>query len=113
MWLAFSRRGSLSMRWFGVIIGLCAAALAGCASVYNEPVNRPLAASASGQPDLGIEGSPSADDIMIALSFSGGGTRAAAFSHGVLTEIDRTPVRGAGASSLLDRVDFVSGVSGG
>src|SRR5262249_33671785 len=41
----------------------------------------------------------------------GGGTRAAAFSHGVLTEMDGARVRGGG--SLLDRVDFVSGVSGG
>jgi hypothetical protein len=40
--------------------------------------------------------------------------RAAAFSHGVLSEFDRTPVRSKKATvSLLDRIDFLSGVSDG
>ena len=51
---------------------------------------------------------------MVGLAFSGGGTRAAAFAHGVLQEIDQTTVRTrSGTHSLLDRVGFVSGVSGG
>ena len=50
----------------------------------------------------------------MALSFSGGGSRAAAFSLGVLEGFDETRVRTAsGTESLLDHVDFVSGVSGG
>lgn len=90
---------------------LCAAALAGCASIHNDPINRPLA-SASAAPEPSVPNYE--DDLLVALSFSGGGTRAAAFSHGVLTEMDsaRMPARG-GTTSLLDRVDFVSGVSGG
>src|SRR6202035_5994976 len=52
------------------------------------------------------------DDTVIALSFSGGGTRAAAFSYGVLTGFDETPTPGR-AASLLNRIDFVTGVSGG
>jgi NTE family protein len=52
------------------------------------------------------------DDTVIALSFSGGGTRAAAFSYGVLTALDQTPTPNR-STSLLDRVDFVTGVSGG
>jgi NTE family protein len=99
------------MRWFGVFVWLCAAALGGCASIHNEPVNRPLLAEAA-TADPGREGPTSEDDLLVALSFSGGGTRAAAFSHGVLTEMDGTRLRGTG-TSLLDRVDFVSGVSGG
>jgi len=86
-----------------------AAALGGCASIYNQPINRPLDADARPDPTDLI---PSNDDFLIALSFSGGGTRAAAFSHGVLAEMDGVRVRG-GKGSLLDRVDFVSGVSGG
>ena len=52
--------------------------------------------------------------MVVALSFSGGGMRAAAFSYGVLTGFDQTrvPTR-TGAVSLLDRLDFLSGVSGG
>src|SRR5574341_1159066 len=95
-----------------VRVGLCAAVLGGCATIHNEPVNQPLAANASVQPDPGRDVSSYEDDLLVALSFSGGGTRAAAFSHGVLSEIDRTRVRGPrGSTSLLDRIDFVSGVS--
>src|SRR5690242_15297954 len=90
-------------------MGLVAATLGGCASIYNEPINLPLEASARPDP---VDIIPSDDDVLIALSFSGGGTRAAAFSHGVLTEMDTARPRGGGRS-LLDRVDFVSGVSGG
>jgi NTE family protein len=96
------------------VVGVvCAAALGGCATIHNEPVNRPLA-NASAPPDPGNEVPNYEDDLLIALSFSGGGTRAAAFSHGVLSEMDGTQVKArGGATSLLDRVDFVSGVSGG
>jgi NTE family protein len=54
------------------------------------------------------------DDLVVGLAFSGGGTRAAAFSYGVLSELDRTEAGPAGRNGpLLDRIDFVSGVSGG
>src|SRR5262245_6419075 len=48
------------------------------------------------------------------LAFSGGGTRAAALSYGVLEELRRTPIVVDGhRHSLLDEVDLVAGVSGG
>ena len=103
------------MRGSGLLagIGLCVAALGGCQSVYNLPQNQPLAGPLQAAP-LGAEVPSSTDDIMMSLAFSGGGTRAAAFSFGVLTELDRTRIRSRGQNvSLLDRVDFVSGVSGG
>ncbi len=50
-------------------------------------------------------------DTAVALAFSGGGTRAAAFAYGVLRGLDRVPTRDG--KSYLDRVVFVSGVSGG
>jgi NTE family protein len=82
--------------------------LSGCAS-FNEPANTPLLANAEPAalrsiPD--IKG-----DTAIGLAFSGGGTRAAAFAFGVLQGLRQT-----GASegrTNLDRVVFVSGVSGG
>ena len=90
------------------------AAVSGCASIHNAPLNQPLAAGGSAAAALGSDVPTHSDELLIGLTFSGGGTRAAAFSYGVLTEIDRTrmPAR-FGAGSLLDRVDFVSGVSGG
>ncbi|MEW6640014.1 MAG: patatin-like phospholipase family protein [Pseudomonadota bacterium] len=86
-----------------------ALAVAGCASVYNLPSNQPLATA---QPAnvVGATEPVSEGDVLLALSFSGGGTRAAAFSFGVLNELDRIRF---GRESLLDRIDFVSGVSGG
>lgn len=53
-------------------------------------------------------------DTLVILAFSGGGTRAAAFSYGVLEELRRHPLPGSpGKGSLLDAVDVVTGISGG
>lgn len=88
------------------------ALLGGCASVYNLPGNVPLGA-AMAENDFGREVRGQEDDALLALSFSGGGMRAAAFSFGVLSELDRSRIGSNQTKSLLDRVDFVSGVSGG
>lgn len=95
----------------GVAIAFAVIA-AGCASVYNLPGNAPLGAALADN-NVGQELPTYDDDVLLALSFSGGGTRAAAFSFGVLSELDRSRVGSNQAKSLLDRVDFVSGVSGG
>jgi len=92
----------------------CAALLAACAAVHNEPINQPLAAGAKPAVDLSRDLDTYYDDTVVALSFSGGGTRAAAFAFGVLNGIEETQVpRVSSSGSLLDRVDFVTGVSGG
>lgn len=93
-----------------------AALTAGCAQIHNDPINIPLAGgpqqvaaevNANAQPAL-------VDDTIVAVTFSGGGTRAAAFSYGVLQGFDETRTTVDGRSqSLLDQLDFVSGVSGG
>jgi NTE family protein len=93
-----------------------AALLAGCAQViHNEPVNQPLASDIKQAAlELGRDAGSDYDDTIVALSFSGGGSRAAAFSLGVLEGFDETRVRTAsGTESLLDHLDFLSGVSGG
>jgi NTE family protein len=100
------------MRRSFLVIGFCAGLL-GCASIQNAPVNQPgSSADLAGKVHLNFEERPAEDDNLISLAFSGGGTRAAAFSFGVLTEMEHTPVKGASAS-MLDRIDFISGVSGG
>jgi NTE family protein len=54
------------------------------------------------------------DELFIAVSFSGGGTRAAAFSYGVLKGLRETMVTHKGGQiRLLDEVDLISSVSGG
>jgi len=52
---------------------------------------------------------------LVILAFSGGGTRAAAFSYGVLEFLRRTEVIGPKGNRirLLDEVDIITGVSGG
>jgi NTE family protein len=89
--------------------------LHGCASrPVNEPITqvRPgsgyrVAAQVAKRPDH----DPS---TLLVLAFSGGGTRAAALSYGVLEELRRTPiVVGGRQRRLLDDVDIITGVSGG
>jgi NTE family protein len=52
---------------------------------------------------------------LVVLAFSGGGTRAAAFSYGVLEFLRRTEIVGSEGNKarLLDEVDVITGVSGG
>lgn len=85
----------------------------GCA---HYPINQPLKQS---DPEVGYRGrnviDPANDDqLLVLLSFSGGGTRAAAFSYGVLETLRDTTVTVRGRQRrLLDEVDWISGVSGG
>jgi NTE family protein len=54
------------------------------------------------------------DDLLVMLTFSGGGTRAAAFSYGVLEALRDTEISIRGRKKcMLDEVDWISGVSGG
>jgi len=94
----------------------CAALLAGCTSVggNNNPINQPIAEVKGADIAPGRDVQTYYDDMVVALAFSGGGTRAAAFSFGVLQGFDQTHVQTAASTiSLLDHIDFVSGVSGG
>jgi NTE family protein len=52
---------------------------------------------------------------LLILTFSGGGTRAAAFSYGVLEELRRTPLSTArgSESNALAQIDLITGTSGG
>jgi predicted acylesterase/phospholipase RssA len=54
-------------------------------------------------------------DTIVVFAFSGGGTRSAAFGYGVLKAAHETTIASADGSSvrLSDRIDIVSGVSGG
>ena len=63
-----------------------------------------------------LSNSPSngSDSILLVLSFSGGGTRAAALSYGVLEKLKKTTINIDGVEkSLLDEVDLITSVSGG
>lgn len=94
---------------------LLLAAATGCGH-FHYPVNK---SSSHWNPQAGYRGSKLAeadhdDELLILLSFSGGGTRAAAFSYGVLETMRDTEISIHGRKArLLDHVDTISGVSGG
>jgi NTE family protein len=98
-----------------VVSGLGLLLLSGCAS-YGVIDNAPLSESTSTQPYSiksrgGMTGS---GDITLTLAFSGGGTRAAALSYGVLEELrDTTVIIDGQPRRLLDEIDSISSVSGG
>lgn len=99
---------------------MLAAALAGCATTrpsLTETFRQAPAAGPAGTeyrlPRLASQ-SGNSDSLAVILSFSGGGTRAAAFAHGVLKELKSASVLWNGAqTTLFDEVDVVAGVSGG
>lgn len=97
-----------------VCIG-AAMVLSGCTATY--PVNPPLAhvAPADGY-DIGnaMKRSAGTSEVLLIMAFSGGGTRAAAFSYGVLQEMSQTSVGRPGSERpLTQEIDIISAVSGG
>lgn len=98
-----------------LLLWLLAMALSGCASygvVKNDPLGTAPADRAYSLKNWNT--GKRVNDLNVTLAFSGGGTRAAAFSYGVLkalrdtvVTIDGRPVR------LLDEVDTITSVSGG
>ena len=108
----------ISARWpiglMGLILTLTM--LGGCAS---RPVNPSIAAVQLNEGYRYANASQiireNASDTLVVLAFSGGGTRAAAFSYGVLEtlrDIEFTTPKGKRVRAL-DEVDLISGVSGG
>lgn len=91
----------------------------GCASTYrpsiNQPLEAPTAAKAGSPAQLSANGVPAnSSSLMLIVSFSGGGTRAAALSYGILDKLKSTKIKLDGRdTTLLNEVDVISGVSGG
>jgi NTE family protein len=87
--------------------------LAGCAT---RPVNPPIAQMDPGTGYRYLTRIAHLQDPqnLVVLAFSGGGTRAAAFSYGVLEALRPIELTGArGSIRMLDEVKVVTGVSGG
>lgn len=105
---------SVSPRQF--LITLTLAVLAGgCTTlpVQNRPLN--TLSEATGYRFGNIASGPkNSDSLLVVLTFSGGGTRAAAFAYGVLEKLRDTEIVWEGQHRrLLDEVDVISAVSGG
>ena len=104
-------------RPLAVIGRLAAAATAAClAGCFSYPVNPPLSHydldTGYRFRNLGTAAEQAEQDkTFIVLTFSGGGTRAAAFAYGALEALEETKL--ADDRTLLDEVDVISSVSGG
>jgi NTE family protein len=93
-----------------VLIALAAVA-PGCARYpANQPLHRHALDHGYRFSSLATPGNE--DETFLILTFSGGGTRAAALAYGVLDHLGRTPIEG-GRRALLNEVDVISSVSGG
>lgn len=101
---------SLRLSWFLPVLVML---FAGCA--HYSP-NAPLARH---EPDRGyrfasLSGPADSDDTLLIVTFSGGGTRAAALAYGVLEQLAATTYQRNGRTMrLLDEIDIISSVSGG
>jgi NTE family protein len=105
--MTMSRTGSLALLALPLLLGACA----------SRPVN-PQITQAEQNAGYRFETRQAHfknHEYLVILAFSGGGTRAAAFSYGVLEFLRRTEVIGPKGNKvrLLDTVNVITGVSGG
>ncbi len=86
------------------------------ASCATYPINPPLVEYdfQSGYRFENLKAPGNSDSLFVILTFSGGGTRAAALSYGVMEKLRKTKILWEGEERrLLDEVDVISSVSGG
>ncbi len=96
------------------MIAMVATATVSACAEYPE--NQPLETlnEQTGYRFHALEAGGNSESLFVILAFSGGGTRAAALSHGVMEKLRDTRITWEGKSkSLLDEVDVISSVSGG
>ena len=109
----------------GTVVAVAVAvvlAIAACVGCAHYPPTTPLTVAPgapAAAPRYGFDQLVAADgddDLFVCLTFSGGGTRAAALAYGVLQKLRDTSIvrpRDGRPESLLDEVDCISSVSGG
>ncbi len=96
----------LTWGWFASLAVVCA----------HYPINQPIKEvhPGAGYRISQIKPPETSDSVFLLLTFSGGGTRAAALAYGVLEELRKTEILIEGRKRrLLDEVDLISSVSGG
>ena len=109
-----AKENMITTRRFSLLAAALLVLLGGCAT---RPINPPITQA---DPTTGYsfetrQGNFKDKDNLVILAFSGGGTRAAAFSYGVLEFLRKTEVVGPKGNKvrLLDSVNMITGVSGG
>ncbi|MDM0014900.1 patatin-like phospholipase family protein [Variovorax sp. J22P168] len=108
----FSKRGML------LPVMLASTLVLGACTSYGVIANAPLTPGEQGTEyslrEFAAKQHRQPSDLTLAVAFSGGGTRAAALSYGVLQELRDTKVLIDGKEqSLLEAINVISSVSGG
>jgi len=102
-------------RFFYFIFVIISSTFAGCTAHY--PVNEPITSineSEGYRIELVRKSPVRSESLVVVVAFSGGGTRAAAFSYGVMEALRDVKVNWEGHERLLmNEVDAISSVSGG
>ena len=96
------------------LLVLALVGLLGACSTVRPWQNQPMRPDAKRM--VAMQDTPEVDNraMLMFVSMSGGGARAAAFGYGVLDALRQTQVHWRGRdTSLLDEIDVISGVSGG
>src|SRR5215471_6583636 len=97
------------------LVLLCAIAVVGCDA--RPPINAPIKGQelAKGYRLERVKADPdNPGDVLVILTLSGGGTRAAALAYGTMEALRDVKLRIGGRSRrLLDEVDVINAVSGG
>lgn len=103
------------MRFPILLAGAALLGLTGCASLSAQENDLLLDASESqGYRLSSLSSERASDDLLVVVSFSGGGKRSAAFGYGALTAMrDLTFTYNGRTLNLLHEVDILTGVSGG
>jgi NTE family protein len=115
--LTIPRRARLLRRSAHLALAWGVTLLAGCGNNAHYPVNAPLGQqhAKDGYRLQRVAHDPAnPGDVLVVLSFSGGGMRAAALAYGTLEALRDTSVPiGGTRRTLLDEVDVINAVSGG
>ena len=105
----------LRMRWFVPCALLFVIAIGGCD--VRHPINAPIATQdlSKGYRLQRVKADPdNPGDVLVILTLSGGGTRAASLAYGTMEALRDVKLRMGGRSrSLLEEVDIINAVSGG
>jgi NTE family protein len=97
-----------------VILAAAFTLFTGCSHHFVNDQSRAFDPRSGYRFDVLDPGPRNSDSLFICLMFSGGGTRAAALSYGIMESLRDTVIRVDGRDiRLLDEVDCISSVSGG
>lgn len=103
--------------WSNLLLVALALLLSACSVILpemNHPISTKSAKKKIDKKPVLIPKSKRSDDLTLMMTFSGGGTRSAALSYGVLQHLRDTPITINGKERrLLDEIDLISSVSGG